>query len=365
VNQLNQSVSATKDPGPAVEVLIPYLRQALVPTLGALFGEGFALSVARPQGNLNYTYLVMPSGSSIPSAVLKVKNRTEFEHPITRKLSAPYEKEKVVLDYCTSAKLPVSSVIGAVIHLSKTVKGAGPFVCLLQRFIAGTNGRVIAAHRTEAELSLLARAGAVAREIHQIRFSRFGDVVSRSGDFTKSWGAYLDNLFKFPLRTIAGFLNGQDFDTFSERFKELRNLKGQGVLVHADLHLGNMLFDAVTKELTGVIDWERSRSSRSSEEFARILYENFVLGQRFTVTEIAETISSSGVTPQFANFLSGYGIGPEEYQSSLRRETETFLALFCAGFWTRWELEYKVIRPDWAAPAQYAQQVVRSVLGRG
>jgi aminoglycoside phosphotransferase (APT) family kinase protein len=361
--QLNQKLDAASKP--AIETLMPFLNRMLGPKLHVLLGCDFSLSIAAPQGNLNYTYLVTPAGAKSPVAVLKVKSRSEFEHPITRRLSGAYEKEKAVLKLCTNAYLPVPAALGDVMRIDQRFERTGPFACLLQRFIDGKNGRQIAPLKTDAELGLLDQVGEFAKRIHQIQFKRFGDSVSTKGTFTKSWGAYLDHLFRFPLRTISGFLSADEYDVFTARFKELRGLKGPGVLVHADMHLANMLFDPAKHTLTGVIDWERSRSSRPSEEFARILYENFVLGQRFSVQTIGETIRGSGITPQFGRFISGYGMSPDDYETFFRRQTETLLMLFCAGFWARWELEYKEVRPDWQAPAQYSAKVVHGVLGKG
>lgn len=357
--------TSIKDSPSMLESGRSFFRSHLRTPISKLLGDDFSLSIAAPQGNLNYTYSVFIRGSSSPVAILKVKNRSEFEHPLTRKLATPYEKERAVLKRCANAELPVPAVLSDVLHISEKFKGNGPFVCLLQQFVTGKNGREIAPIGSKKELPFLKLVGSAARQIHTISFRGFGDVVSSKGSFTKSWPAYIEKFSRYVVRASNGALDDKSYAVLTERIDELTRRRGPATLIHADMHLANMLFDPTTQKLTAVIDWERSRSSRPSEEFARILYENFVLGQRYSVSEIQEIVSGSGITAQFGNFISGYGLSIAEYESSWRKETETFLMLLCGGFWLKWELEHKYIRPDWERPAKYAKTVVRGIIDKG
>lgn len=71
---------------------MPFINRVLGPKLHDILGCDFLLSIVAPQGNLNFTYLVTPAGATSPVAALKIKSRSKFEHPITRRLSGacPY-----------------------------------------------------------------------------------------------------------------------------------------------------------------------------------------------------------------------------------------------------------------------------------
>lgn len=342
--------------------LLPYFEAELGPWLCQALGGFCRLVVADPQGNLNYTFLVYCNQAKLPCAVLKIKNRREMEHPLTKVLSAPYAKESAVLVRCAAAGLPVPRPLADVFKLNKRKASAGPFVCSLTSYIRGVNARSLAAPNSAAENDFINQAGRLVRELHGITFNKFGEKLSPSGDFSLTWKAHITKLFAGIIKNTRKFISASAAKDFNARFLDLKKIKGPGVLVHADLHLGNLLINARKGTVVGLIDWERSRSSRPSEEFARILYENFVLAQRFSVREIAAILGGDGVSPQFRCFLSGYGLSVANYHKYWRHEVESILMLLAGGFWSRFELNLKKVRPDWEKPASYAQQVVRSIL---
>lgn len=346
------------------ELLIPFFESKLSPLLRKIAGRSFKLLPARPQGNLNYTYFVKSRDSDVSVAVLKVKNRCELEHPLSRILAAPYYKEAFVLDRCRAAGIVAPVPLSGVVSIANKKLRQGPFVCFLQSFLPGVNARSLAPVGSQAELSIFRKVGKVVRKLHSVEFRGYGAAV-RNGGFQLPWKVYLKRLHKPSLESLALHIEANKLNALGDRYLELAELQEPGVLVHADLHLSNLL---VGEELGGglaLIDWERSRSSLPAEEFARILYENMVLAQRFSVPEISSILRGDGLSSLFKVFLEGYGMTLLDYQTRFRRSTETLLSLLCAGFWVRWEERYRKLRPDWQRPAEYAREVVFSIAAKG
>lgn len=75
------------------------------------------------------------------------------------------------------------------------------------------------------------------------------------------------------------------------------------VLIHGDLRYENLLVDAATGELTGVLDWEEALAGDAAQDMATLMY----VGEPFVWAVIGAYQRWGGRTDaQFARRVAGY-----------------------------------------------------------
>jgi hypothetical protein len=347
--------------------LLDFVTRQFRPLVSEVVGQPIELSNPPTRGNLNFSFLVAPDGESAPRWVLRVKDGSELEHTFLGPMEHTYAKERTLQKLLSQRGVLAAQPVGPVMGLNERLGRHGPFVGSIQTLLDGTDGSRLAAHGTPAELPLLREIGRLARPLSTIMSDCFGDTIERDdGWFQLNWQSYIDKLSSYTLEADSLTLFPVDARAaFVNRLERLRVANPTPVLIHADLRLSNALFDESQKAIA-LIDWERACSSIVEEEFARILYENFVLGQRIKdLATIDSVLAGTGVTPHFEAFLDGFGVSIESYHKSYRARTEDILLILCVDFFAHFEREWKMNRPDWGLPGRYARQAAETILNKG
>jgi hypothetical protein len=178
---------------------------------------------------------------------------------------------------------------------------------------------------------LLTKIGHMARLIHRTPtkgygggwYSRREDFNAATGSFDfATWDAMVDQLVKNCDHTLLlnnDILTQTDWERLQQRVAQLRKLNFQPHLFHGDLvcNLQNLLVDAETGAIAGVVDWESSGSGPATH------YE-LALSLR---TWHRDGWPEQQIAENFAAFLQGYGLSLHEYQQQYQYDVETLLLL--------------------------------------
>jgi hypothetical protein len=182
-----------------------------------------------------------------------------------------------------------------------------------------------------ANNGLLSKIGRMARTIHQTPTKGYGGGwYSRREDFNAAtasfdfatWDAMVDQLVANCDRELLvnnAILTHQDWERIQPRVARLRALDFEPHLFHGDLvcNLQNILVDAETGAITGVVDWESSGSGPATH------YE-LALSLR---TWHRDGWPEPQIADNFAAFLRGYGLSIEAYQQRYQYDVDTLLLL--------------------------------------
>ena len=117
----------------------------------------------------------------------------------------------------------------------------------------------------ETKSNILRQIGQIARELHSIKIHDDNHIIFISD--------YKDNIsvfHKYFSQDVQKHLNKLDIDKINkicDRYEYLSiNYPVQNVLVHADLHFGNMMFNTQTKTVTGLIDFGAAHFAEPSRD---------------------------------------------------------------------------------------------------
>ena len=165
-------------------------------------------------------------------------------------------REAVVMKKLLEVKLPVPELL--VLDEDKDVL---PYDFIIMGFL---EGKEIHANWKNIKPSLKEKlcfeGGVLLSKIHQIDFPKFGDLQNGIGEYD-TWIEYifcrLNREMKscFDAQLFSKMQLQQMENIFSEK-KEILESVVEAKLVHADFHLGNLLFQE--KEISGILDFEWS-----------------------------------------------------------------------------------------------------------
>jgi Ser/Thr protein kinase RdoA (MazF antagonist) len=348
------------------QTLIDFVRSEFLPHVEGILGRSVVLRNSPTQGNLNFSFHVATDADALPQWILRAKDGSELEHTFMGPMACTYAKERTLQSLLAGQGIRSALPVGQILLSDQRLGRHGPFAASIQTFLAGEDGSRLAAHGTPGEIPIIKELGRLARGLSSISFGKFGDIIERDGGtFQLEWSQYVEKLSSYSLQPESlAVLPDQLRSAFTARVERLKQARERPMLVHADLRASNALFDD-TRAAIALIDWERACASIVEEEFGRILNENFVDGQRVKdLSAIRQILSGSGITPQFAAFLDGYGVSCEEYQHRYRQRSEDFLSILCVDFSAHFVRERYRTHPAWEVPAAYARQAAEAVLAR-
>jgi hypothetical protein len=182
-----------------------------------------------------------------------------------------------------------------------------------------------------ADNGLLTKIGRMARLIHQTPtkgygggwYSRREDFNAATGSFDfGTWDAMVDQLVAncdHELLANSDILARQDWEQIELRVARLRKLDFEPHLFHGDLvcNLQNLLVDAETADIMGVVDWESSGSGPA-------LHYELALSLR---TWHRDGWPEQQIVENLAAFLRGYGLSIDEYRQRYQFDVDTLLLL--------------------------------------
>jgi hypothetical protein len=200
-----------------------------------------------------------------------------------------------------------------------------------------------------ADTGLLTKIGRMARLIHQTPTKGYGggwysrredfDAATESFDFA-TWEAMVDQLVANCDRDLLihhGILTERDWERLGQRTAQLRRLEFEPHLFHGDLvcNLQNLLVDADTGDIKGVVDWESSGSGPA-------MHYELALSLR---TWHRDGWPEQQIQQNFAAFMRGYAVSLEQYRQQYQYDVETLLLLLvCDLFCLALKGEFTLLR---------------------
>ena len=252
------------------------------------------------KGDVNRVYIVKQDNNQI---VVRLNSEDELNR---------FKKEAWCLEEASSKGIPSPHLIDI------GVKNNTAYMIL--NFIAGKNGSDI----SENKEKIWHVIGSYAKKINSISTRGFGETMTSPGDFSDSWERYLTyNIQSFDHNDELlklGVLTKEHSQLIKKRFIRLKDKQFHFGLVHGDLSLENVI---VENDKVTLIDWGVAESTIAPHMEIVDLLQN----------QMSDTGSL------FDNFLLGYGMDRDEYES-LKPDIET-LALLQAIDKLRWAIDRK------------------------
>ena len=189
---------------------------------------------------------------------------------------------------------------------------------MILNFVAGSNGDDITENRNKVWYTM----GNYAQKINQISTQGFSENMVSPGVFSDSWRRYLDyninSLSEEDKLLSLGTINKKQSAQIKDKLLKLRETKFKFGLIHGDISLENVI---VAKDNVTIIDWGCAESS--------------IVPHMEIVDLLQNQVSENDDC--FSNFLRGYSMKREEYES-IKSEIDT-LTLLQAIDKLRWAID--------------------------
>ena len=112
---------------------------------------------------------------------------------------------------------------------------------------------------------VLRQLGKIARELHSVKIDN-QDGILFVGDYKDTISVFHE-YFSDDVKKCFSDSDQERINEVCNRYEYLSiNYPVQNVLVHADLHFGNMMFDTANKKIVGLIDWGAAHLSEPSRD---------------------------------------------------------------------------------------------------
>jgi len=315
------------------------------------------VSAMPSQGYLNATFLF--TSNSGQEWIVRVSQRAEHSEGVAD--WSAYHKEIWALSEAGKVGLPVATPHPHVAYFAG--RKDEQLACMLQRKLAGVPAAALQAALPGVWLRLQRELGSYLKSVNSIMTQGYGSGFDHvQNRFLQDWKGYLHaEGSRYGMETILAhpLLAGGRREIFKALCLQLENKPSTAHLIHADLNDTNVLVDAHTEQITGIIDWERCAGGMAPEsELMQLIFERLILGHHYPQDSLAGFISGEQRLPELESFLNGYEITWEEYLLRHHRGVLILLLLKTLPFLNWWFAEGQHSGTVWAESAACGEIVL-------
>jgi tRNA A-37 threonylcarbamoyl transferase component Bud32 len=228
------------------------------------------------KGEVNRVYFVQTENKSV---VVRLNNESEISR---------FKKEEWCMNKAIELNIPSPHVLNIGINNNSAF--------MILDFIPGLNGKEI----IKDESYIWKKLGSYAKKIHSVTTNGFGETLTEMGEFNDTWERYItyniDSLNEEDKLLSMNVLTLSDSKKLKNSFLGLLEKQFKFGLTHGDLSVANII---VENEKITLIDWGSAEST---------------IVPHFELIGIFED-SFSEDSPLFNDFLAGYEITKEEFES--------------------------------------------------